>query len=64
MDRTIVVGYDGSEHAKRALERASELVDGGGLVVVEVSPFIDPRPGLVPASPVEFEVAEGELAGP
>ena len=31
---TIVVGYDGSEPADRALERATKLIDGGGTVVL------------------------------
>jgi nucleotide-binding universal stress UspA family protein len=30
----IVVGYDGSDHARRALERASELVGGNGAITV------------------------------
>lgn len=33
----IVVGYDGSEHAKRALARAAELAGGGPVTVVTVA---------------------------
>jgi nucleotide-binding universal stress UspA family protein len=32
--QTIVVGYDGSEPASRALDRATELVDEGGTAVL------------------------------
>ena len=34
---TIVVGYDGSEHADRALDRAVELAENGKLVVVSAA---------------------------
>jgi nucleotide-binding universal stress UspA family protein len=33
----IVVGYDGSEHGKKALERAAALADGGTVTVVATS---------------------------
>lgn len=32
--RKIVIGYDGSNSARRALERAAEFVDGGSITVV------------------------------
>jgi nucleotide-binding universal stress UspA family protein len=36
--RTIVVAYDGSEHARRALERAADLAkEGASLTVVSVA---------------------------
>lgn len=34
---TILVAYDGSEGAKRALERAASLANGNGLTVVSVA---------------------------
>ncbi|HEU4448857.1 MAG TPA: universal stress protein [Gaiellaceae bacterium] len=38
---TIVVGYDGSEPAKRALDRAAALADGGTVTVVSaVHPLV------------------------
>jgi nucleotide-binding universal stress UspA family protein len=51
--KTIVVGYDDSEPAKRALERATELAKalGGRLVVTSVSPAIVGRGG--PIDPVD-----------
>jgi nucleotide-binding universal stress UspA family protein len=62
---TIVVGYDGSEHAKHALQRAADMAEGGGtLVVLDAHPFRDPRPSLEPAAtakPLEWDVAESEL---
>ena len=41
--RTLVVGYDGSPPAERALERAATIVGVGGLVVV-----VTATPSLVP----------------
>ena len=41
--RTVVVGYDGSPPAERALERAATIVGVGGLVVV-----VTATPSLVP----------------
>ena len=48
--RRIVVGYDGSEPARRALRRAGELAGGGGSVVVVTAALIlvsDARTGDV-----------------
>lgn len=43
--RTIVVGYDGSDAARRALGRAAELADDGATVVVlHATPSVYPRP--------------------
>jgi nucleotide-binding universal stress UspA family protein len=52
MMRTIVVGYDGSEAAKRALERAAELVEGGRLTVVAGVP-LTPHSGRGPGPTVD-----------
>lgn len=43
--RQIVVGYDGSDHARRALERAAALAGGGGTVTLVTARR------LLPASP-------------
>lgn len=64
--KTIVVGYDGSEHAGRALERAVELVgDGGSLVVVCAARLAtlthDPALGTGAVDPIEAEWARGNL---
>lgn len=37
---SIVVGFDGSEQAQRALERASSLAAGGSVTVVTAVPFV------------------------
>jgi nucleotide-binding universal stress UspA family protein len=51
---TIVVGYDGSEQAERALDRAAELAQGlrARLVVVSVAPPSGPTAPLVDAGSV------------
>ena len=61
----IVVGYDGSEPAKRALERAAALADDRTLIVVVavVEPY--PRSGVtIPANldPVEARRRRDDLA--
>lgn len=62
----IVVGYDGSEHADRALERAVGLVgSGGSLVVVSAARLAtlahDPALGTSAVDPIEAEWARGNL---
>jgi nucleotide-binding universal stress UspA family protein len=58
--KTIVVGYDGSDAAERALDRAAEIADAfsGGLVVVSVS-----RSGYAPAPASALE-SSPELVPP
>jgi nucleotide-binding universal stress UspA family protein len=60
---TIVVGYDGSDAAKRALERAVELVENGASVtVVSAVPLTLPGKGAVkPYTPWEEEEHRQQL---
>ena len=59
---TIVVGYDGSEHADRALDRAVELAAGGEVVVVSTARLTLPvRASMSAADPVEVEASEASL---
>ena len=41
---SIVVGYDGSPQARRALERAAELANGNPVTVVAAVPLISTSP--------------------
>src|SRR5688500_1741532 len=64
---TILIGYDGTEHAKHALARAGELAQtlAASLIVVSVgrpAHVTAPEPVLVPAVPTA--AAPGELATP
>ena len=66
MKKTIVIGYDGSENARHALQRAADMAEGGGtLVVLDAHPFHDPRPTMDPVgretTPLEYDVPEDEL---
>jgi nucleotide-binding universal stress UspA family protein len=61
----IVIGYDGSAHARRALERAIEIADSGAeLRVVAAVPFV-PRagrgPGPAPLDPEDIEARDRAL---
>jgi nucleotide-binding universal stress UspA family protein len=59
---TVVVGYDGSEHADRALDRAVELAAGGEVVVVSTARLTLPvRASMSAADPVEVEASEASL---
>jgi nucleotide-binding universal stress UspA family protein len=55
---TIVVGYDGSEQAERAVARAAELAEGlrARLVVVSVAPPRSPTAPLAEVGPVEVPI--------
>lgn len=59
----IVVGYDGSEAAKRALDRAAELAGRTGpLTVISVaSPLSGPVRGVQPYMPQEIEERRADL---
>lgn len=60
---TIVVGYDGSEAAKRALGRVADLVENGASVtVVSAVPLMLPGKGAVkPYAPWELEEHRQQL---
>ena len=62
--RKIVVAYDGSEHARRALERAAALArEGASLTVVSVADAEPPAGARGPATaPVLMEAAERQRA--
>jgi nucleotide-binding universal stress UspA family protein len=53
--REIVVGYDGSESARRALERAAHLVENGSAVTVVSAVHLLAGKGGVTHDPVEKE---------
>lgn len=62
----IVVGYDGSEHAQRALERAISIAKGDDQILVVAAVAIsriarDPAGGASPVDPIEAEAAEASL---
>lgn len=59
--RTIVVGYDGSEPADRALERASELIDDGGTLVLVSAIHMLAGKGGMGFDPIEKEDFDRQL---
>ena len=65
MDR-IVVGFDGSEHSRKALERAADIAGGATLAVVcaaDVSRLMrDPAGGASPVDPADAEARAKALA--
>jgi nucleotide-binding universal stress UspA family protein len=60
----IVVGYDGSEHSQKALERAAELASGAEITVVSAAGphLFRHAPGEVPVDPDEEEARDAALA--
>lgn len=60
----IVVGFDGSEHARKALERAAEIA--GGATIAVVSAAAPQRllrdPGVSPEDPADVEARTQALA--
>jgi len=60
----IVVGYDGSDHGKRALERAAAMAGGGDEVVVVAAAEAHARTGITEGAhldPSEIEQRRGDL---
>jgi len=62
----IVVGFDGSEHSRKALERAADFADGATLAVVcavDVARLVrDPAGGASPIDPADVEARSKALA--
>jgi nucleotide-binding universal stress UspA family protein len=58
---TIVIGYDGSEPSKHALERAAALADGGKVIVVSAAHALVSRAGQT-IDPIEDEDSTRNLA--
>ena len=55
---SVVVGFDGSDESRRALERAVSLAGGGEVTVVtatHVAPIAPKGPGVVVPNPAEAE---------
>jgi nucleotide-binding universal stress UspA family protein len=65
MDR-IVVGFDGSEHSRKALARAAEIANGATVAVVAAANVArlmrDPAQGVSPVDPAEAEARSKALA--
>jgi nucleotide-binding universal stress UspA family protein len=59
--QTIVVGYDGSDPAHRALDRATELIDDGGTVVLVSAVHLLAGKGGMGFDPVEREDFDRQL---
>jgi nucleotide-binding universal stress UspA family protein len=64
--KRIVVGFDGSEHAHKALERAADIAGGAVVAVVcsaDVSRYMrDPSGGVSAIEPAEAEARSAALA--
>ena len=64
--KRIVVGFDGSEHSHKALERAADFANGATVAVVcsaDVSRLIrDPAGGVSPIDPADAEARSAALA--
>jgi nucleotide-binding universal stress UspA family protein len=62
----IVVGFDGSEHSRKALERAAEISNGATVAVVssaDVQRYLrDPAGGASPVDPADVEARTKALA--
>ncbi len=63
--RRIVVGFDGSDHSRKALERAADLASEAELTVVcaaGISELSRHAPGEVPVEPKDVEARTAALA--
>jgi nucleotide-binding universal stress UspA family protein len=63
--RRIVVGFDGSDHSRKALERAADLASEAELTVVcaaGISELSRHAPGEVPLEPKDVEARAAALA--
>jgi nucleotide-binding universal stress UspA family protein len=62
----IVVGFDGSEHARKALERAADIANGATIAVVSSANIErlvrDPSGAVLPEDPAEVEARTKALA--
>ncbi len=62
----IVVGFDGSEHSRKALERAADISNGATVAVVSsanVSPYLrDPSGAVSPVDPADADARTRALA--
>lgn len=62
----IVVGFDGSEHSRKALERAADIADGATVAVVSSANvqrlLRDPSGGASPVDPADAEARANALA--
>ena len=62
----IVVGFDGSEHARKALERAADIASGATIAVVSAANvqrlMRDPSGGIDPIDPADAEARQQALA--
>jgi nucleotide-binding universal stress UspA family protein len=64
--KRIVVGFDGSEHSRKALERAADISHGATVAVVSsanISRYLrDPAGGVSPVDPADAEARTKALA--
>src|SRR5690242_9207454 len=62
----IVVGFDGSEHSRKALERAADISNGATIAVVSAANvqrlMRDPAGGASPVDPADAEARSKALA--
>ncbi len=62
----IVVGFDGSEHARKALARAADISNGATVAVVSAAKVErlvrDPSGGVEPIDPADAEAREKALS--